>query len=86
MIRDLVTRIASQMNIALTDIAIVDGLHTGCSDADLICLALHDKNVRLLAYHSELDLLHRNIQSFELENRIRSGLIDIQNSSTVPDC
>jgi hypothetical protein len=78
LIRNHLAVIASQINVQLSHVTVVEGQRLGCCDAHLLKIYADGQQINVLLYQSELDELQSNIVSDRLEQRIRSSLSRLQ--------
>ena len=74
MIADFITDLASNMNILLTKVSIVDGSTVGCKDSHILNMSSKGKTVSALAFNDELNDLQNCVQNDRLELKIRTAL------------
>ena len=74
MIHDYVHEIASQMQIQLSHVLMVEGSNVGCLDAHLLSLTYNDHQQSVLVYQSELDKIQIGLRCEQLEFRVRAAL------------
>ena len=81
MIRDYVTKIASQFKVQLSNIILIEGRQLDCLDAHELKLEADGKQISVLLYQSELNELQSNSVSVWLEQRIKSAMLKLQTLS-----